>query len=301
MTETPLPPPLSHDDLIVIADDEAFSRLMLAELLDRLGAPRVITARNGREALTVLDDPKAAGVRVVILDFNMPEANGIEVLQEIRSGRRAVPHDVIVMMITSVTSLGPKGPSFWPRGHFIPVSDRFCGSIRRPTPDVLRFNNSVPVSNVCRDEKIVTAPNPAVNHRVCSAKTWINGLGLMAAAVALDVDVFLSKPIGLAALRDGLVNVLESARDCAAPDFYTGIDIAWLTALKQIDTSSQQGEYVSLYALSEGMILANNLFDEQGDLLVAAGSRVTPRLLRLLNGLAACGLPLDRLRVTRSA
>jgi len=75
-----------------------------------------------------------------------------------------------------VTSLGPKGPSFWPRGHFIPVSDRFCGSIRRPTPDVLRFNNSVPVSNVCRDEKIVTAPNPAVNHRVCGAKTWINAL-----------------------------------------------------------------------------------------------------------------------------
>lgn len=230
MTENAAPPPLSPDDLVVIADDEAFSRLMLAEVLDRLGAPRVITARNGREVLTVLDDSKATGVRVVILDFNMPEANGIEVLQEIRSGRRAVPHDVIVMMITNISALG-----------------------------------------------------------------------LMAAAVALDVDVFLSKPIGLAALHADLVNVLESARDCATPDFYAGLDVAWLTTLKQIDTSSQQGEYVSLYALSEGMVLANNLFDEQGDLLVAAGSRVTPRLLRLLNGLAACGLPLDRLRVTRSA
>lgn len=38
-----------------------------------------------------------------------------------------------------VTALGPAGPSFRPRGHFLPASGRQSGSIHGPSPEVLRL------------------------------------------------------------------------------------------------------------------------------------------------------------------
>jgi hypothetical protein len=38
-----------------------------------------------------------------------------------------------------VTTLGPKGPSFRPRGVLLPASGRESGSIHRPSPEVLRL------------------------------------------------------------------------------------------------------------------------------------------------------------------
>jgi len=230
MTETSQPV-LSADDLVLIADDEAFSRLILCEILDHLGRPRTIIACDGAEALAALADKRAAGARVVILDFNMPGANGIELLQEIRSGRLAVPHDVIVMMITS-----------------------------------------------------------------------LEVLGLVAAAVALDVDVFLTKPVSAADLRRYLLDLLGRERACLSPRYYAEVDLQWLTSAGRINPSLGAGEEVAVDGLVEGMVIARDLLDSHGDLLLSAGSRVTPRLLRLLRllrGLVAAGLPLVSLRVIR--
>jgi len=224
------PLPLSPADLVLIADDEAFSRFMTIELFDHLGKPRIITARDGAEALAALAEERAAGLRIVVLDFNMPEANGIEVLKAIRSGRLAVPHDVIVMMITSIELLG-----------------------------------------------------------------------LVAAAVALDVDAFLTKPTSRADLCRHLVELLGSPRDCSPPDEYAGVDVQWLSTGGLIDTAPRGGDDIALGDLVEGMVLAGNLLDPRGGLLVAAGTRVTPRLLRLLRGLAVAGLPLDGLKAIRPA
>jgi site-specific DNA recombinase len=38
-----------------------------------------------------------------------------------------------------VTTLGPEGPSFRPRGRLLPVSGRQSGSIHRPSPEILRL------------------------------------------------------------------------------------------------------------------------------------------------------------------
>lgn len=228
MTETSTQHPLSPNDLVLIADDEAFSRFITIELFDLLGKPKVVTARDGTEALAILGGERAAAIRVVVLDFNMPGANGIEVLKEIRSGTLAVPHDVIVMMITS-----------------------------------------------------------------------IENLVLVTAAVALDVDVFLTKPTTAASLRRHLVDVLGSDRDCAAPEEYAALDMNWLSAKGMAELDLTGAESIALDDLSEGMVIASDLLDPFGGLLVAAGTRVTPRLLRLLHGLEAAGLKLAGLKAIR--
>lgn len=228
MTDPTDAPPLSADDVVMIADDEAFSRFLTAELFDQLGKPQIIAARDGHEALALLADPAAAELRVVVLDFNMPGVNGIEVLKAIRSGGLAVAHDVIVMMVTSV--------------------------------DVLV---------------------------------------LVAAAVALDVDAFLSKPTSAAVLRRHLTELLGSGRDCQPAERYAAIDVEWMVAGGMIDTSLGQGEAVGLADLREGMVIARNLLDPSGGLVVAAGTRVTARLQRLLHWLADAGVSLDGLRVVR--
>jgi len=229
MTETSTPHPLSATDLVLIADDEAFSRFITIELFDLLGKPKIMTARDGTEALAALNGERAAAIRVVVLDFNMPGANGIEVLKEIRSGRLAVPHDVIVMMITS-----------------------------------------------------------------------IENLVLVTAAVALDVDVFLTKPTTVANLRRHLIDLLDGERDCATPEHYAALDMNWLSAKGMAEIDVTGAEEIALDDLTEGMVIAGDLLDPFGGLLVAAGTRVTPRLLRLLHGLEAAGLKLVGLKALRS-
>lgn len=61
---------------ILIADDDAMARRMLRAQLERLGH-QVIAVSDGRQAIDALDtaDPP----RTVILDWNMPEADGVEV------------------------------------------------------------------------------------------------------------------------------------------------------------------------------------------------------------------------------
>ena len=101
--DTPL---LSKEDVVVVADDEMFSRFMTVELVERLGQPHVIVARDGEEALEALDTVDAADIRLVLLDFQMPKHNGLEVLKDIRCGRRKVRHDVVTLMVTGLDSVG---------------------------------------------------------------------------------------------------------------------------------------------------------------------------------------------------
>ncbi|HZG75003.1 MAG TPA: response regulator [Paenibacillus sp.] len=65
---------------IMIADDAAFLRAMLKDLLEREGHTVVTEAANGVEAV---DKYRAYRPELVILDLNMPEMGGIEALEEL--------------------------------------------------------------------------------------------------------------------------------------------------------------------------------------------------------------------------
>ena len=77
---------LRKDLRLLVVDDMAVSRQLLAQILEQLGLVDVRTAQNGQEALMRLDQHPAD---IVIADLNMPGMDGIELLHRIRSDRRS--------------------------------------------------------------------------------------------------------------------------------------------------------------------------------------------------------------------
>lgn len=207
--------------MAMVVDDEMFSRFVETEILQSLGLPTPLTAHTGAEALALLSRPEARGVDLVLLDFNMPPPNGIEVLQHIRCGRLEVAHDVMVLLASGV-----------------------------------------------------------------------EGFGLVAAAVALDIDGLLFKPVGAEHLRGLLDDLAREERDINTPEHYAAIDVSGLTARPLVVPASGQVATIALAELTPGMIMADDLYSPLGELLVAAGTRVNDRLIRLLRGLGAAGVPL---------
>ena len=88
------------DKLILLADDEIMLRDLLAELLESNGYA-VIRVISGTEALKVLTEE--IKVDLIILDYNMPEMNGLDCVTEIRKFNKEVP------IILSSGSLGLNG------------------------------------------------------------------------------------------------------------------------------------------------------------------------------------------------
>jgi DNA-binding NtrC family response regulator len=78
---------------VLVVDDEADSREVIKDRLESLGY-RVLKAANGFECLEALDRQNA---QLVLLDLEMPDMNGLEVLKQIRQRE----HDTPVVMITA--------------------------------------------------------------------------------------------------------------------------------------------------------------------------------------------------------
>jgi CheY-like chemotaxis protein len=93
---------------ILVADDEAFSLSIIVRLMRELGNNDVLPTDNGDEALKQL---KHCGttLSLAILDFNMPEANGLQVLKQVRTGEAGVPRDLNVLMLTGSSDFGLVG------------------------------------------------------------------------------------------------------------------------------------------------------------------------------------------------
>ncbi|HSP96742.1 MAG TPA: response regulator transcription factor [Candidatus Dormibacteraeota bacterium] len=90
--------PLPHRYRILVVDDESDFRHLISMFLQRSGMPvDVETAENGPAGLAAaLTDPPD----LVVLDVMMPELNGFDVCQRLRSDART--HDVPVLMLTSL-------------------------------------------------------------------------------------------------------------------------------------------------------------------------------------------------------
>jgi len=85
---------------ILIAEDDATSRLVLQGILLREGY-QIIVAEDGKTALEILEGKRAP--RLAILDWMMPEMDGVEVVRHIREMRKADPPYIILL-----TALGRK-------------------------------------------------------------------------------------------------------------------------------------------------------------------------------------------------
>ena len=81
---------------VLVVDDSAIMRKVITQILEMLGHDSV-PASNGLDAFDRLKEHE--DVRLILLDWNMPEMNGIEFLREIkvRPGLLEIP----VIMLTT--------------------------------------------------------------------------------------------------------------------------------------------------------------------------------------------------------
>ena len=79
---------------ILIAEDDHISRLMLEANLKKWGYAPIAT-HNGEAAWLELQKPDAP--KLVILDWNMPRMNGLEVCRQVRKMTTPVPPYIIIL------------------------------------------------------------------------------------------------------------------------------------------------------------------------------------------------------------
>jgi sigma-B regulation protein RsbU (phosphoserine phosphatase) len=86
----------SHAEILVV-DDDALSRRLLAQLLTAAGY-KCRVCKNGSEALEIVH---AAPPSLLLLDFDMPGPNGAEVLRRLRSDHNPAVAQIPAIMLTA--------------------------------------------------------------------------------------------------------------------------------------------------------------------------------------------------------
>lgn len=97
--------PENFHKIIYHADDDEDDRMLFMDAVDELGLKfKVKQAENGQQLLHSLYHAASEIPELLFLDINMPGKNGLECLQEIRTG--AVPFNglKVIMLSTSKSS-----------------------------------------------------------------------------------------------------------------------------------------------------------------------------------------------------
>jgi chemosensory pili system protein ChpA (sensor histidine kinase/response regulator) len=91
-----VPQPTARAQLAaLVVDDSITMRRVTQRLLERRGV-RVLTARDGLDAITVMQDNE---IDIILLDIEMPRMDGYQFATHVRNDTRA--KDVPIIMITS--------------------------------------------------------------------------------------------------------------------------------------------------------------------------------------------------------
>jgi len=239
----------------LVVDDYALVRRIVGECLRGSGIKKFHSAEDGREAIDILRrrsptikdsavvdmvamrpdivrDLSPDGLDIhssyghcVVTDFNMPNGNGLELLQAIRCGKTNVPRDTPVILLTG-------------------YSEDF----------------------------------------------------VIAAALELDVNAFIVKPVSRKTLQDRIKRVLESKiaiKDVAA---YEAVDLpdengeilgksgkkSIAALINQKAALDKEVRWLPVSAIQPGAVLAKDVVSERGALLLKEGAVLTQFVLQRL-------------------
>jgi CheY-like chemotaxis protein len=211
---------------VLVADDEPFNLSIIARMMRELGCQELITAGTGGEALRAFDTG-GKPLDLAVLDFNMPVANGLQILKRLRTGDLPAPRDTRLLMLTGSADFS-----------------------------------------------------------------------LVGAAMALDVDAFVVKPVSLQAMATRLEKALGQRPDFKEPEHYARIDIDTISqrllsrkpvGLAKTPAPAKKtglsGIPVRLDAVKPGAVLAEEVRSPSGELLLGAATQLTERLIRRLQEL----------------
>jgi len=246
------------DHGFLIADDKAFLRDMIQSMLKRCRARKIEHASNGAEAMKVLADVPET-IDCVLCDWNMEPVDGLEVLRSIRAGRvHNTPRDLRVIMLT---------------GH----ADEHV--VR--TALAMDTNGYVvkPVSMI----KLVDA----VNRAFAKAPS-------LKPATAYETIGIMDLPGGAPAMPAKRIPpwVLWSAmRKGERPKWAERLEHIRRDAPKQPAHQKDEkrpvvnAKRIDLDSIPAGRVLAEDIFSEEGHLLLASGTVLTDSLLGRLREL----------------
>jgi sigma-B regulation protein RsbU (phosphoserine phosphatase) len=90
------------DAAILVVDDSSFNRLVLKRRLGELGYGNVTMAEDGVQGLAALERGR---FDVVLLDLEMPNLDGIGVLEQLRALRGAAPPVIVISALTEMEKI----------------------------------------------------------------------------------------------------------------------------------------------------------------------------------------------------
>ena len=88
---------MNFQGTILLVDDEPHIRKFVGLILKQLGAPHIIEAANGQEALVAY---QSENPDLVLLDISMPLMDGLTTLRKLK----ALHPDCVVIMLTSIVN-----------------------------------------------------------------------------------------------------------------------------------------------------------------------------------------------------
>src|SRR5436853_6909915 len=91
--------PSTRASSLLVADDNSVNRIMLSRYITKLGYQATLV-ENGRQAL---DKLQGEPIDLVLLDVQMPEMDGYQVLEQLKADPRL--RDLPVIMISAVDEL----------------------------------------------------------------------------------------------------------------------------------------------------------------------------------------------------
>jgi len=207
---------------VLLAEDEDFSRKIVSKMLETLGCTAITLVTDGDSAAAALIEQ--GPFDITILDFRMPNRNGLELLKAIRVGLGEVPREQRVMMLTA-------------SGDY----------------------------------------------------------GLLGAAMALDIDAFVNKPITLPQMAERIRGLFKQWGEYKTASRYQLVDTDEVTRRLSAPTAKvskaeveaeaarpKRGTLTSLEATRPGSILTEDISGPQNQLVLASGSRLSERLINRL-------------------
>jgi len=81
---------------VLVADDFATMRKIVRNILKQIGFDNIVEAEDGQAAVQVL---RSENIGLVVTDWNMPNMNGLELLEKIRSDPKTA--NLPVLMVTA--------------------------------------------------------------------------------------------------------------------------------------------------------------------------------------------------------
>lgn len=92
----------ASDVAILVVDDSSFNRLVLKRRLGELGYDNVTMAEDGVQGLAALERGR---FDVVLLDLEMPNLDGIGVLEQLHATRGAAPPVIVISALTEMEKI----------------------------------------------------------------------------------------------------------------------------------------------------------------------------------------------------